>query len=89
LHALLDSAAAQFPFSTPDDAKNNGRLQPVYRENIDKTNLFKWFVGVDLMCKEEPFWDEKCVVVKFGVFSHKIPLKWVGMGNYQPKYNAK
>jgi len=29
-------------------------------------------------CKEDPFWDEKCVV---GDFTLKTPLKWVGMGN--------
>jgi len=36
-------------------------------------------------CKEDPFWDEKCVVVKFGVFYPKTPSKWVGKGSYQPK----
>jgi len=37
-------------------------------------------------CKEDPFWDEKCVVVKFGgLLPPKTTLKWPGMGNYQAK----
>jgi len=36
-------------------------------------------------CKDDPFLDENCIVVKFGGVLPKTPLKSVAMSNYQPK----
>jgi len=41
-------------------------------------------------CKEDPFGDKKCVVLKFGgLLPFKIPIKWSRMGNYQSKFNSE
>jgi len=43
--------------------------KPIFAHNSSKDAVW---------CKKDPFWYEKCVVVKFGVFNPKTPLKWVG-----------
>jgi len=51
--------------------------EPIFAQN--SSNDAVW-------CKEDPFWDDKCVVVRFGgCVTLKTPLKWVSIGNYHPK----
>jgi len=47
--------------------------------------IFAYNSSDAVWCKEDPFGDEKCVILKFGGFTLKTPVKLVGIGNYQPK----
>jgi len=51
--------------------------EPIFAHNSSKDAVW---------CEKNPYWDEKCVILKFGgCFTLKTPLKLVAKGNYQPK----
>jgi len=50
--------------------------EPIFAHNSSKDAVW---------CKKDPFWDEKCVILKFGVFYLKNTPKIGRKDNYQPK----
>jgi len=59
---------------------NRATAQPIFAQNSSKDAVW---------CKEDPFGDEKCVVVKFGVFYPKNTTKIFRNGQLPAKINCR